>query len=87
MLLGRASKDTLVREIMISPPVTVSARCQIAEAMRTMTFHRVRHLPVVRDDGSVVGLVSIGDLVNWIVTSQDRAIEQLESYIQGQDRI
>jgi CBS domain-containing protein len=52
--------------------------------MRTMTEHRVRHLPVIGANGILLGIVSIGDLVKWIITSQEKTIEQLHSYISGQ---
>ncbi len=84
ILLGRSSKDTKVREIMVSSPVTVDASCAVNEAMRLMTAHRVRHLPVLDADGQLLGLVSIGDLVKWVITSQEAMIEQLHSYIAGQ---
>ena len=84
ILKGRSSKETRVKEIMISPPLTVSPGCSVDEAMRIMTEHRVRHLPVVGDAGAVLGIVSIGDLVKWIITSHEKTIEQLESYISGQ---
>jgi CBS domain-containing protein len=69
---------------MISPPLTISPGCSVDEAMRIMTEHRVRHLPVVDGAGAVSGIVSIGDLVKWIITSHEKTIEQLESYISGQ---
>jgi len=84
ILKGRSSKETRVEEIMISPPLTVSPGCSVGEAMRIMTERRVRHLPVVDDSGAVLGIVSIGDLVKWIITSHEKTIEQLESYISGQ---
>ena len=84
ILKGRSSKKTKVEEIMISPPLTISPGCSVDEAMRIMTEHRVRHLPVVDDAATVLGIVSIGDLVKWIITSHEKTIEQLESYISGQ---
>jgi CBS domain-containing protein len=83
ILKGRSSKETKVEEIMISPPLTISPGCSVDEAMRIMTEHRVRHLPVIDGAGGVLGIVSIGDLVKWIITSHEKTIEQLESYISG----
>ena len=83
ILKGRSSKETKVEEIMISPPLTISPGCSVDEAMRIMTEHRVRHLPVVDAAGAVLGIVSIGDLVKWIITSHEKTIEQLENYISG----
>ena len=84
ILKGRSSKKTKVEDIMISPPLTISPGCSVDEAMRIMTEHRVRHLPIVDDAATVLGIVSIGDLVKWIITSHEKTIEQLESYISGQ---
>jgi CBS domain-containing protein len=78
---GRSSRDTRVHEI-IAAPVTVTPSHSIEECMRLMTEHRVRHLPVMEGD-RVIGLVSIGDLVNWIIGAQSAAIHQLEGYISG----
>jgi len=75
ILKGRSSKETKVEEIMISPPLTISPGCSVDEAMRIMTEHRVRHLPVVDGAGGVLGIVSIGDLVKWIITSHEKTIE------------
>lgn len=84
ILKGRLSKETLVKEIMVSPPLTVSLNCTVDEAMRMMTDHRVRHLPVVDANGAALGIVSIGDLVKWTITSHEQTIGQLQSYISGQ---
>lgn len=82
ILLGRGSKDTLVSEIMVASPTTIAPGCSVDEAMRLITTNRIRHLPVV-SDGKLLGIISIGDLVNWIAFAQDHTIEQLEHYIEG----
>ena len=71
-----------VSEVMSSPVVTVRSAATIDECMYVMTDQRCRHLPVV-DEGCCVGVVSIGDLVNWIISAQDVTIHQLEDYITG----
>jgi CBS domain-containing protein len=81
-LKGHSSTDLKVEEIMSSPVVTVDSKATVDECMFRMTNKRCRHLPVV-NDGKVVGVVSIGDLVNWIMTVQDVTIHQLEDYICG----
>ncbi len=81
-LKGKSSKETRVREIVDGSPVTVSPHHTVEHGMRLMTESRVRHLPVLRDD-ETVGIVSIGDLVNWIIGAQDATITQLEGYISG----
>jgi CBS domain-containing protein len=83
ILKGRSSKDTLVRDIMTESPITIALDASVDEAMRIMTTNRIRHLPVLDAEGHVVGVLSIGDLVNWILTSQDETIEHLERYISG----
>jgi CBS domain-containing protein len=83
ILKGRHSTDTFVREIMTESPITIGLNCTVDEAMHLITEHRVRHLPVV-DQGRVVGVLSIGDLVKWIITSQEQTIEHLQKYIAGQ---
>jgi CBS domain-containing protein len=82
ILLGRGSKDTPVSEIMVASPITIRPECSVDEAMRLITTNRIRHLPVVCD-GKILGMISIGDLVNWMAFAQDQTIEQLEHYIEG----
>lgn len=82
-LHGRSSKDTVVSDI-ISHEICVAAPdSTIEECMRLMTTNRVRHLPVLNGD-VLVGLVSIGDLVNWIIRVQSMEIDQLHNYLSGQ---
>jgi CBS domain-containing protein len=83
ILRGRSSKETRVDEIMTSPPVTIDPSSSVDDAMRIMTENRVRHLPVIDSKAAVLGMVSIGDLVKWIITSHEQTIEQLQSYIAG----
>jgi CBS domain-containing protein len=80
---GRSPRDTPVRDIMSAPVMVVGSRNTSAECMALMTENRLRHLPVV-DEGRLVGLVSIGDLVKDIIGEQRSTIEQLEHYISGQ---
>ena len=82
ILLGRSSRETSVGEIMMSPAVTVTPEDSVTHCMHLMTELRVRHLPVVRG-GEVLGIVSIGDLVNWIISAQTSTIHQLQTYIAG----
>lgn len=79
---GRSSKDTAVREI-VSPHVhTVTPEHSVEDCMKLMTEHRIRHLPVVAGE-KVLGIISIGDLVNWTISAQNATIEQMQQYISG----
>ena len=82
ILRGRSSQETRVREIMTTPALFVTPEKTVADAMRIMTNRRVRHLPVLEGD-NVVGMLSIGDLVNWVITSQQQTIKHLHNYIAG----
>ncbi len=79
---GRSSKEMQVREIISVDVVSVTPHDSIEECMRLMTENRVRHLPVV-DGETVVGVISIGDLVNWIISTQSAQLEQMEQYLTG----
>jgi CBS domain-containing protein len=82
ILLGRSSREMLVAEIMSRPVTTVTAQHTVSDCMRLMTDKRIRHLPV-SDGSGLVGVVSIGDLVNFVITEQEETIRHLEAYIAG----
>jgi CBS domain-containing protein len=81
-LRGRSSKDTRVREILSDRVICVTPEHSVEDGLRLMTEHRIRHLPVVENQ-KVVGIVSIGDLVNWVINQQSATIRHLETYITG----
>jgi CBS domain-containing protein len=83
ILLGRSSKDTPITEVMTSAVRTISRDTEIDDCMKMMTEKTIRHLPVV-ENGKVVGLVSIGDVVKLLIEEQKGIIDHLQSYIAGQ---
>lgn len=82
ILQGRSSHETPVSEIMSSPVITITPGHTVGECMHLVTEKRIRHLPVVENE-RVTGMVSIGDLVNWVVSEQQETIRHLEAWIAG----
>lgn len=82
ILKGRSSKDTLVGEIMSTNLITVPSTQSVDSSLAIMSENHIRHLPIV-DDDTVVGVLSLGDLVKDVISDQQSTIEQLENYIRG----
>ena len=80
ILQGRSSRTTVIQEIMTSTVISVSPKEAVEECMELMTRNRIRHLPIIENE-RVIGIVSIGDLVKWLVTEQEETIEHLHNYI------
>jgi len=81
-LEGKTSHKTLVREIISTDVISATPQHTIEDCMRLMTEKHIRHLPIL-EDGKMVGMVSIGDMVNWIISAQNATIDQMESYLAG----
>jgi CBS domain-containing protein len=84
VLQGRTSRDTKVGEILSHPVITVSPVDSIGHCMQLMTTERIRHLPVVDERNHPLGVVSMGDLVKWVMLTQSHTIQQLHGYISGE---
>ena len=82
VLKGRTSKGTQVADIMTSPVIFVTPQNTVDDCMAIMTKSRIRHLPVMEQE-KVIGIISIGDLVKWIIAEQEGRIQNLEDYITG----
>jgi CBS domain-containing protein len=82
ILVGRSSRDTLVREVMTSDLITITPNETVGDCMNAMTGNRIRHLPVV-EKGQLMGVISIGDVVKAIMSQQEFTITELEAYITG----
>lgn len=80
ILKGKLSRETPVKEIMSRDVVVAHPTDTVDDCMRIMTEKRIRHLPVM-EGNEMVGMISIGDLVNWVISAQNATIEQLEQYI------
>ena len=83
ILKGKSSKNTSVNDIMSKKPIVADSNDTVGDCMRLMTEKHVRHLPILKD-GELMGIVSIGDVVKWIISAQTATIDQLTKYIYGE---
>jgi CBS domain-containing protein len=84
ILKGRSSKSTTVAELMSCPPICAGPALTLRDCVALMINNHIRHLPIV-DNGVIIGLVSIGDVVKTVISEQDTAIQALENYVTGND--
>ncbi len=84
ILKGRSSKSTTVAELMSCPPICAGPALTLRDCMALMINNHIRHLPIV-DNGAIIGLVSMGDVVKMVISEQDSTIQALESYVTGND--
>ncbi|HQU56851.1 MAG TPA: CBS domain-containing protein [Chitinophagaceae bacterium] len=82
VLKGKSSKETTIKEIMTADLITISPECSIEEAMQIMTNNHIRHLPVVEQE-KMAGIISIGDVVKFLLKEQQFIIDTMENYIKG----
>ena len=82
ILQGKASKETSIQEVMTTKLETVKLNASIEHCMKIMTERHIRHLPIV-EDGIVAGMISIGDIVKFVIEDQKQTIEQLQTYIRS----
>lgn len=82
ILKGRSSKTTMISEVMSANVITASPNDLVDSAMQTMSNKRIRHLPII-DNGNILGMLSVGDLLKETIAYQQALIQQLENYIQG----
>jgi CBS domain-containing protein len=82
ILRGKSSKDTSISEIMSRQVIDARPENSVTDCMRVMTEKRIRHLPIL-DEGKIVGILSIGDLVKWVISAQAATIDHLEQYLYG----
>jgi CBS domain-containing protein len=80
---GRSPGDTKVSDVMTANPVTILPNATVGDVMTTITERRCRHLPVVDEAGAVVGFISIGDVLRWMVDSHQAEAEHLRQYVHG----